>query len=350
MPQSAVRASIEKRRAGHVFQPVWNMPIDLASSGIDRSPRAISTRAETIVLNGPAESKVDLAILGDGYRDVELAKFHADATRAVDALFSVEPFTARRQDFNVHTVFVPSVESGATDPYLGLRKQTAFQCTYGSGEAERTLAAHDPHALYEAASAVPYDFILLLVNVRRYGGSAYFRGPAVVAADSGAAKYLVLHELAHAIGGLAEEYYIPSPDGPTFRSNLEPWHPNVTISLNEAKWRGGAPGAQAASQPWNKAEYDRSFAKYVRRYSKLRAAGADEAAVENLMLAERERQRRLLGKNVHLRRVGFFEGAAGYAKGVFRSEIDCIMFSLQSDYFCHACSSAIQRMIDAHTA
>lgn len=350
MPRVTLHASIEKRRAGRVFQRVWNTEIDPGSSFIDRSPPGLSARAETIVQNGPPASKVDLAILGDGYREDEFEKFKSDAERAVHALFSVQPFNARMRDFNVHTVFVQSRESGAADAYRGVRKQTTFGAAYGSGEAERTLAVRDQHLLYEAASAVPYDFVLVLVNAQRYGGSAYFGGPAVVAADSAAAKYLVLHELAHVIGGLAEEYYIPMPDGPTFRGNVEPWHPNVTISLNEVKWRGAPPATEPRPLRWNKAEYDSAFADYVRRYSRLRASGADERTIEKLMSAERMRQAALLGKNIERRRVGYFEGAAGYAKGVFRSEVDCIMFSLQSDYFCHACSSAIERMIDAHAS
>jgi hypothetical protein len=349
MPRVALHASIEKRRVGRVFQPVWKMQVDPSSSPTDLASPALSARAETILHNGPAASKVDLAIVGDGYREAEFAKFRSDAQRAVDALFSVEPFTARKRDFNVHSVFVPSPQSGATDAYRGVTKRTAFGSAYGSGEAERTLAVRDQHVLYEAASAVPYDFVLVLVNAQRYGGSAYFGGPAVVAADSAATKYLVLHELAHVIGGLAEEYYIPTPDGPTFRGNVEPWHPNVTISLNEAKWRGVTPATEVRPQRWNKAEYERAFADYVTRYSRLRASGADERAIEKLMSAERNRQAALLGKNIDRRRVGYFEGASGFAKGVFRSEVDCIMFSLQTDYFCRACASSIEQAVDLYT-
>jgi hypothetical protein len=349
MPRVPLQASIEKRRAGSVFQPVWTIEIDPASASIDRSPPAFGARTKTIVENGPAASKVDLAIVGDGYPDDEFARFQTDAERAVHALFSVEPFAARMRDFNVHTVFVPSPESGATDGYRGVHRQTTFGCAYGSGETERTLAVHDQHGLCEAASAVPYDFVLVLVNAQRYGGSAYFGGPAVVAANSAAAKYLVLHELAHVIGGLAEEYYIPTSDGPTFRGNMEPWHPNVTTSLNDVKWRGAGSAEKPMPHTWNKAEYESAFADYVRRYSRLRAAGAKERAIEKLMSTERDRQTALLGKNSERRRVGYFEGAAGYAKGIFRSEVDCIMFSLQTNYFCHACASAIERVIDLHT-
>lgn len=121
MPRTALQASIEKRRAGRFFQPVWKLEIDPASSSIDRSPLALKARAETIVENGPAASKVDLAIVGDGYREDELAKFQSDARAAAQTLFAVEPFAKRMRDFNVHTVFVPSPESGAADAYLGVR-------------------------------------------------------------------------------------------------------------------------------------------------------------------------------------------------------------------------------------
>jgi hypothetical protein len=150
----------------------------------------------------------------------------------------------------------------------------------------------------------------------------------------------VLHELAHAIAGLAEEYYIPADDGPVYRGNVEPWQPNVTTSLETKKWAV----SERAASAWNKKEYERYFANYVRRYSALRAGGANEASVEKLMREAPGRQAVLLGRE---RRVGLFEGAGGYARGVYRSEPDCIMFSLQTDYYCAACTSALTRAIDA---
>ena len=234
-----------------------------------------------------------------------------------------------------------------SDSYLGLKKDTVLRCAYGSAEAERTLLAKDNRAVREIASAVPYDFLLILANARRYGGSAHFGGPAVVAIDSAAARYLVIHEFAHAMAGLADEYYIPVADGPTYHGNVEPWQPNVTVAPERAKWRnllGEAPRPNV----WNKTDYDRRFADYVRRYYRLREAGADEAAIEKLMQDEGARQAAILAQNGDLRRSGCFEGANGYARGMFRSAVDCIMFSLQSEYFCPACSAAIERAIDEH--
>jgi hypothetical protein len=348
MPRRAVRAVIEKRRADRVFQMVWSAAVDPADRAVDRSAASIKPRVEPLLTSGPSASRVDLAMLGDGYAASEYSKFISDALRATGYIFSVEPYAQRRQRFNVWSVFAPGAASGVADPFLGVQKQSVFGSSYGTGAFERTLAVENTTALREAASAVPYDYLLVLVNSRRYGGSAHFGGPAAVAMHSAAAKYLVLHELAHAIAGLAEEYYIPSGDGPAYRGNIEPWHPNVTLSANSGKWKD-ASGAAARQLDWNKVQYEKEFSEYVRRYEALRSGRADEAAIEQLMAEERKRQAALLGGGGNPRRVGLFEGAHGYARGVFRCEVDCIMFSLQTDYFCAACTSALERAIDYHS-
>ena len=347
MPQRAVRVEIEKRRSASAFSVVSDVTIDPQEDSVERAPRGIATRVDAVFAGGEPQSKVDLAILGDGYLEAEYPKFVQDAARAAGYLFSVEPLRRRRGDFNVHSVFAASASSGVTDPYLSLKKDTVFGCAYYAGGSERSLGEANHYAVREVAAAVPYDFLLVLANARRYGGSAYFGGPAVVAIDSVAARYLVIHEFAHALGGLADEYYIPADGGPVYAAGLEPWHPNVTVLQGEPKWRDLLTGGTEPTR-WNKAEYERYFADYVKRYHRLRESGVEEAVIEKFMENERRRQAALLARNGKERRVGLFEGANGYAKGVFRSQVDCIMFSLQTDYFCAACSAAIERMIDEH--
>jgi hypothetical protein len=338
LPASAFTLNVEKRRPGGVFQNVLSSGVDPWRVG---EAQALAARIDAIVQNGAPSDKVDLAIVGDGYTEDEHAKFDADAKRAAAYLFSVEPFRSRSHDFNVNTVFVESAQSGVTDSHLGERRESAFGCAYGSGAGERTLSVGDETKLRDAAAALAYDVLLVAVNSRRYGGSAYFGGPAVVAMDSAAARYLVLHELGHALAGLAEEYYIPYGDGPTYRGNVEPWQPNVTTALETRKWAT----PQSIPSRWNKTQYERYFANYVRRYSALRAGGASESAIEKLMREAAGRQAVLLGRE---RAVGLYEGAAGYSKGVYRAETDCIMFSLQTQYYCAACTAALGRAIDAH--
>lgn len=347
LPRRALRATVEKRRGTNIFISLSSFAIDPTSSNVDRSPINAPARVDNIFVNGEPGTKVDLAILGDGYHEAEYAKFVDDAKRAAGYLFSVEPFKTRRNDFNVRAVFAASADSGVTDPYLGLKKNTVFRSAYFNGSSERSLADGDHYNLREVASIVPYDFLLVLANARRYGGSAYFGGPAVVAIDSAAARYLVIHEFAHAIGGLADEYYVPAAGGPAYGGNVEPWYPNVTISPDSGKWGERLTEPQSRPTAWNKMEYDRHFTHYVKRYEALRANSVDEKIVEQLMEQTREQQAALLANNGP-RKVGYYEGANGYAKGMFRAEADCIMFSLQTQHFCTACAAAIERMIDTH--
>ncbi len=347
MPRKSLRAVIEKRRVQNTFSAVWNSAIDPALTPSAAPSSSAAPRIEPLLVSGAAPEKVDIAFMADGYAQSEYGKFVADALRVMGYLFSVQPFSLRMRDFNVYSVFTPSTQSGVADRHLGVQKQSAFGTTYLGGTAERTLAVMNTAALHDAASLTPYDFVLVLANARRYGGSAYFGGPAVVAVDSAAAKYLTVHEFAHAFAGLAEEYYIPTADGPAYRGNIEPWNSNVSLAANARKWKD-ASGAEPRPAAWNKVEYDRRFSEYVADYVALRSKGADEAAIEKLMGNERERQSTLLRTGGNSRHVGLFEGAHGYSRGIYRSEVDCIMFSLQSEYFCSACASAIDRMIDYH--
>jgi hypothetical protein len=343
MPLRPTRAVVERRRPANLFLECWSETVDPGSGASRQHGPAV--RVETLLSNGPPHSKLDIAIVGDAYRESEQAKFMRDATRAAGYLFSVQPFKRRMGDFNVHALFAASADSRVTDPYLGVRSNSLLACSYGSGEAERTLFVRNNRTLRDVAATVPYDMLLVIANSRRYGGSAIFGGPAVVAIDSAAARYLVLHEFAHVIGGLADEYYVPLADGPVFPGNVEPWNPNVTMSVSSKKW----PHAAIGATPWKKNEYDSFFAAYAKRYFSLRSAHAAESRIDDLMRAGAVRAAALLRKN-NAHEVGLFEGANGYSKGIFRSEVDCIMFSYQTEFFCAACTAAIERMIDARSS
>jgi hypothetical protein len=48
-------------------------------------------------------------------------------------------------------------------------------------------------------------------------------------------------------------------------------------------------------------------------------------------------------------RVGAFEGAAYEARGLYRPETDCIMFTRDPVGFCRVCQRAIGRIIDLYS-
>ena len=67
--------------------------------------------------------------------------------------------------------------------------------------------------------------------------------------------------------------------------------------------------------------------------------------MEALFREERERMTRLLGAAPYTGRVGAFEGAIYEAKGYYRPQSDCIMFTRDEVGFCAVCRRAIERVI-----
>ena len=146
-------------------------------------------------------------MLGEGYAEKDLPKFHADVKKLVDLLFSYEPFKSRRSDFNVRALDLPSAESGVFRPDSKIFRRTPLGVQYGIFGSERYVLTYDERALREAASAAPYDFLEILVNDARYGGGGIFNDQATAAVDSSWAEYLFVHEFGHHFAGLADEYY-----------------------------------------------------------------------------------------------------------------------------------------------
>ena len=63
----------------------------------------------------------------------------------------------------------------------------------------------------------------------------------------------------------------------------------------------------------------------------------------------RGRDRQLFAGEKHKDTVGAFEGAMYEAKGYYRPEVDCIMFSRNQVPFCDVCSGAIEKVIDLYS-
>ena len=80
---------------------------------------------------------------------------------------------------------------------------------------------------------------------------------------------------------------------------------------------------------------------YDRVLHKLRGEGFQE-----------EHQQRLdawFAKQPQSGQVGAFEGAGYCTSGVFRSQLDCIMFSKGLKDFCAACGAGIREVLEAST-
>jgi IgA Peptidase M64 len=68
--------------------------------------------------------------------------------------------------------------------------------------------------------------------------------------------------------------------------------------------------------------------------------------MDALFREEHDREAKLFA-GPHARAVGAFEGALYEAKGYYRPQVDCIMFT-RTEGFCAVCRRAIERVIDLY--
>jgi len=349
-PRRPCQLRIRKRQADQSFRELWTTSIDPASRFVDRAPAA-GGNVWAVVENGPPASKVDLVILGDGYTAAQMDRYAADAHKAAAALFSVEPFRSRKGDFNVWAVDTPAAQAGISRPRAGVFRDTPLGTRYNTFDSERYVLSLQDHRWRDRAAAAPYDFVLILVNERKYGGGGIFGLYATAAAGSEFADYLVVHEFGHHFAGLGDEYYTSDVAYENFSGErVEPWEPNVT-ALNdpaELKWRDLVAEETPLPTPWIKEAYEKSSRASQERRRELRAQGAAEEELEELFRAERERYTRMLGEDAWAGKVGAFEGAMYEAQGLYRPAVDCIMFTRDDVGFCPVCARAVERVIDLH--
>ena len=223
---------------------------------------------------------------------------------------------------------------------------------YNIFDSERYLLTYDNRALRDAASAAPYEFLEIIVNEEQYGGGGIFNFQATVAADSGFAEYVFIHEFGHHFAGLADEYYtsdVAYETGATYHP--EPWEPNVTAlhDTEALKWADLVDSDTLLPTPWNKEAFEAGSVAAQRSRSELRADGAPESELDLLFTEQMERETALLQEIPYANKVGAFEGASYEQTGLYRSEIDCIMFTRNPVGFCRVCQRAISRVIDQYS-
>ena len=288
-PKGPVRIILKKRDAQTLFQPLWSTDVDPGSRSVSRAEREPAGIVWPIIENGPAGDKVDVLLISEGYAAGELPRFHAEATRLVNALFETEPFRSRKSDFNVRGLDVPG---------------RSLSVEYGIFGLDRYLLTYDDRRLRGVASSAPYEVVGILLNDGKYGGGGIFNLQSTVAAGATGADYAFIHEFAHNLAGLGDEYVgdVTYETGAPVKA--EPWEPNVTAMLDPArlKWRDLVEPGTPLPTP-------------------LTYAG----------------------------KVGAFEGAGYEARGLYRPEADCIMFSRNAVGFCRVCWRAINRIIDSYS-
>jgi hypothetical protein len=226
-----VRAPV---RAGNAFQRrVEGADAVGLSAPLTAAERVQATAADgtvtTLVSNGPAARRFDLVFVGDGYQAGEQGLFHEHAAGLWEALKQREPYKSLEATFNVYLVDVVSKESGADGETPGAVRDTALGARFFCNDIEQLLCANADKAKEYADKAPGADQVVILVNTAKFGGAG--GSYTTVAGGNKAAREIVMHELGHSIGHLADEYTAPG----TYTGD-EPSFPNATKDPSGQKW------------------------------------------------------------------------------------------------------------------
>ncbi len=199
---------------------------------------SVATAAPVEVLydNGPADQRIDLVILGDGYTSSDQAKLSEDALSAVEGLFRETPYGEYRSLFNVKVIHLVSNQNGADNGTYGASRDTALDTNFNCGGIDRLLCVDTAKATAAAMADAPeFDVLVVIANDPKYGGSG---GSIGVISTHASAVDLLSHELSHTLAGLADEYEDPYPGYPACSTTNDCPEPNASIRGTRAtlKW------------------------------------------------------------------------------------------------------------------
>jgi hypothetical protein len=349
-PDTPVQVVVKKRDAANLFREIWATLVEPKDMFVDTSKPAPPGDLIEIQKSGDPATKVDFLILGDGYTAAERGKFEKDARRLVEVLFATSPYKERRNDFNVWGLCPAAQESGVSRPSNGLHRASPLGVSYDAFGSERYALTFDNRAVRNVAQFAPYEFIEIVMNSRTYGGGGIFGLYSTVAADTEQAPYIFVHEFGHHFAGLADEYYTSPVAYLPAAEKIEPWEPNVSASplAAQLKWRALVTPGTPLPTPWRKDVYEEHSRGYSQRRAQLRAEKRPEAEMEALFRENRAYEDKFFAAETHRGQVGAFEGAMYEAKGYYRAEVNCIMFTRTPD-FCAVCRQAIERVIDLYS-
>lgn len=264
-----------------------------------------------LLKSGEPSNCVDIAIISEGYTKNEMDKFQSDCKRAVDALFSHEPFSQLKNKFNVISVECPSKASGPSIPRMNIWNELPSGTHYDTFYTDRYLMTSKMWQVYDILNYIPFEHIIILVNTSLYGGGGIFNQINVFPSDHPTFKPLLVHEFGHGYAGLGDEYYYDDGFETRYPNDCEPWEPNLTTLFDfSSKWKD--------------------------MLKKNTPIPTPETDTNGISFRERMRIKGLT------QNVGVFEGGGYQSKGVYRPAQECRMKVLEVEDFCPVCTKAIK--------
>ena len=296
------------------FSHVVN-PSDILIKPVGKQPLPhewIWKGGEDLDADTDSEHRIDIAIVAEGYTEVEMDTFMDDAREAMNSLWAHEPFGSMKDRFNIVCVKSPSRDSNVSVPRTGIWKDTAIGSHFDTFYSDRYLTTLHLFKLHDVLAGIPYEHIIILANTPTYGGGGIYNSYTLTTAHHPSFRPVVVHEFGHSFAGLADEYYYDDQFSEYYYPDTEPWEQNITTKKDfKSKWED--------------------------MVGKVFSLGGTDLEW---------RGKKNVGDEVT---VGVFEGGGYQSKGVWRGSVDCRMNTNSYPAFCPVCQRAISRIIKFYT-
>ena len=347
-PKQSFRLILKKRNPDGSYNTIYYAEHDPKSRFVNRSPVVNSNKVWKIFNNGSPENKVDILILGDGYRKVDAKQFKKDAKHLIGVMFNTEPFKSRKSDFNVWAIDIFSEESGISNPRQNIWEKSALDLRFNSFDSDRYVLTFANKKLREITAQAPYDAIMIIFNDPKYGGGGVYNLYSTVSSHSRDAELIFVHEFGHSFASLADEYYSSNVAYQVSLPEYEPNSPNITALFDpdNLKWKHLVEEGTPIPTPWGQDAYDSIAVVYQQNRREMIERGASIIEMDNLSKEFKKSTNSMLKSQKYYGKVGVFEGGGYLAKGLYRSEVECIMLSFNRSDYCAVCRDAIETMID----
>ncbi len=302
-PKDSIHVVLYRRaRKTGMFSRFFECDIDPHDRHINPQP-ANNFNVTLLEHHGEPAEKVDLLFIAEGYTEAEMDRFRGDAARFTEYLFSMEPYSHRREDFNIWLVESVSEESGVDIPHWDQWRRTVCNSSFDTFYIDRYLTVMDHRSIAEAAACAPFDCLFVIANDTKYGGGGIYNSYAMGTSGHRLSNEVFIHEFGHSFAALGDEYYdseVAYED--YYPAGVEPWEPNITTLVDfSSKW--------------------------------------EDMVEEGLDIPTPN-------DSAYIGRVGVFEGAGYMTYGCYRPYYECRMLNNTAPGFCPVCQRAIERMID----
>ena len=252
------------------------------------------------------DKAIDILFIPDGYAKKDKKVLKHDMKRFASYVMNCSPYREMANKVNIRAIEGYSEQSGITQPQNDFYVKTLLNCAYNALDLDRYLMCLGVWNMHDVADDAPYDAIVIICNSEKYGGGGIYNFYCTVYNHGEYPDYVIVHEMGHLIGGLADEYYTSDVSVQDFYpAGVEPVEPNVTTLVDfDSKWK----------------------------------SMLDPSTPVPTLEVKKD--------DPNFNRLGVYEGGGYVAKGVYRPALHCTMHQIRYDDFCPVCHKVLEEVID----